>query len=396
MASLDGPLAAKLMAELPPGDVRRVEAELDRLDEIDPAERAAVLAEFRGAVGQHGAAQPWPESAHEEEDAPSRRSVGGVEADFSAESEAAADAPPSARKAPATPANPLESAAPATIAQLLADEHPQTVAIILSRLSEERAGDVFALLDPELQTIALDRLAALDEADAEALMEVERQLTDRLTAHQRDQARMAAGANLALRMLAKTDPARRATLLTRLSLGGAAHAVADDSDPDDGAAPDVDARGNVSAPPTAKPATVRGRLLAALGRHPVAATPVAPQGGSVEVDADADELEFSDVSATLPSAAELCARLASLQPHALAAALGVVGERTAQLALVASGSPLVNRLTARLPRRQATALKKQLATVGPTSLAELCAAQARVLGVAEQLTDSDRNHQAAA
>lgn len=390
VASLDGALAAKLLADLSPEEVRRVEEELDRLDDIDPTERATVLAEFRGAVGQRGLAPPPSDSAAPNkppQESP-KTSVDdrGVEANFSAESEAAADQPAPLRNAPAKPAGPLETAEPATIAELLAAEHPQTIAIFLSRLDEAKAGDVFALLSPELQSDALDRLATLDEADPDALQEVERQFLDRLAARQREQARMAAGASLALKMLSRTDPQRRATLLTRLSLPGA---TAVDEEP---ALEAAEANAGDPAPQSA-PATertsLRRRLFSAIGRTASFRT-------RDEHAAAVPQLEEETAPAdNLPTASELTARLTKLEPAALAAALAAAGQRTAQLALVASGDPLLKRLSARLPRRQTAALKKQLAAIGPTSLTELCSAQARVLGIAEQLEAPAAPRQAA-
>lgn len=389
MASLDGPLAARLLSELSPGDLRQVEEQLNRLHEIEPDERAAVLAEFRSAVGQRTAlrdASPPPQEDRPEPSAGRDRSgeVSGVVANFSAESEAAADRPAHPATVPTRPAGPLETAAPATIAELLAAEHPQTVAVILSRLDETRAGDVFALFSPDLQSDALDRLASLDEADPEALGEVERQLVDRLIAHQREQDRMAAGASLALKMLAKTDPRRRAALLTRLSLPGAELIDGESQESP------VDEPAASTAGASDRPPSLRRRLLAAVGR-----TASRQARGERLVEARSAAMEQPE-SADVPDVSELTRRLLALEPGALAAALAASGSRTAQLALAASGDPLLRRLATRLPRRQLSALRKQLASTGPTSLTELCRAQARVLALAEQLQQAPLAEPAAA
>ena len=67
----------------------------------------------------------------------------------------------------------LEWMSAAAIAQLLRDEHPQIIAIVLSYLDSEQAGEVLSLLEPDLRTDVVMRIANLDDVQQSALAEIE-------------------------------------------------------------------------------------------------------------------------------------------------------------------------------------------------------------------------------
>ncbi|MBX3434194.1 MAG: hypothetical protein KF847_12800 [Pirellulales bacterium] len=371
VASLDGPLADQLLAQLSPADGRRVEEQLQRLNEIDPDEREQVLAEFRGAVVRR-------ETFAATSDSGSSERIDGVEAEFSAESEAAALKPATMLALrTSTRRGPLDRAEPTEIANLLASEHPQTVALVLTRLDEEQASAVFALLAPELQTETVDRLANLDAADAEILTEIEQQLARRLEDRQQRQARMAAGGALAMKMLAKTPPDRRAALLARISRpcdGGTQASIASEQDL---------AAGRETFPTAVPPASAsEGRLNRLRDRLRTAVRlPRRERRREGALETNESRIAEETVPDELPPS-EITAALLRLDASQIAAALGRVDDRTARLALAASGNELLNRLAARLPRRQAAALRRRVAEVGPATLAEFVAAQRAVLAAA--------------
>ncbi len=60
-----------------------------------------------------------------------------------------------------------------SIAELVQDEHPQIVALITSYLDFGLASDVLSLLEPELQSDVILRIATLETVDPEALRELE-------------------------------------------------------------------------------------------------------------------------------------------------------------------------------------------------------------------------------
>ena len=60
-----------------------------------------------------------------------------------------------------------------SIAELVQDEHPQIVALIVSYLDYGLASDVLGLLDINLQSEVITRIATLEMVDPEALKELE-------------------------------------------------------------------------------------------------------------------------------------------------------------------------------------------------------------------------------
>ena len=61
-----------------------------------------------------------------------------------------------------------------SIAELVQDEHPQIVALIVSYLDYGLASDVLGLLDINLQSEVITRIATLEMVDPEALKELEK------------------------------------------------------------------------------------------------------------------------------------------------------------------------------------------------------------------------------
>jgi flagellar motor switch protein FliG len=76
----------------------------------------------------------------------------------------------------------LEWMSAAAIAQLLRDEHPQIIAIVLSYLDSEQAGEVLSLLEPELRTDVVMRIANLDDVQQSALAEIEALIANKSSA----------------------------------------------------------------------------------------------------------------------------------------------------------------------------------------------------------------------
>lgn len=60
-----------------------------------------------------------------------------------------------------------------SIAELVQDEHPQIVSLIVSYLDFSLASDVLSLLEPDLQSEVILRIATLETVDPEALRELE-------------------------------------------------------------------------------------------------------------------------------------------------------------------------------------------------------------------------------
>ena len=57
------------------------------------------------------------------------------------------------------------------LARVIADEHPQAIALVLASIAPAQAARIVTTLQPSLQSEALNRIARLDDASSEAMVE---------------------------------------------------------------------------------------------------------------------------------------------------------------------------------------------------------------------------------
>ena len=118
----------------------------------------------------------------------------------------------------ATPFDFLSGAEDQRLAQLLRGERPPTVALVLSHLPVERAGEVLSRFAPAMQLEVIRRLADLDNADPEAVREVERALESRWSRQFGGCSGPAVGGPDAVaKILAACDSSNRGRILTNLA-----------------------------------------------------------------------------------------------------------------------------------------------------------------------------------
>jgi flagellar motor switch protein FliG len=338
VASIDEALAEQMLDSLPASEATKILAEVDRLGEIDPDEQRDVLDEFRRA----GRRENEPANA--------------VEFTYSAPQPVTIEPLVVSQTQPATPADDAAAAAEAAlIADLLSAEHPQTIAVALSRMAHDQGAAVFAVLAPALQGEVLERLANLQITDESAVTDLETELHQRIELQRQRRTRAAAGAEMARRIVAKTAPTQRDSLLARLAPSDA-HLT--------------------TAPADSVPATLSEQqtleLQAAIqqARELVAAQEdlFDDDHGSFEAwtdgPADSDDFVVQFDSALLR-------------------ALQVADERTVQLALACSSERFLRRVAAKLPRAAAARLRMAVRAIGPTRLIDLRAAQHELLYLAE-------------
>jgi len=360
ISSLEESLAEQMLQTLPPREAEKVLAEVDRLGAIDAEEVEDVLQEFRTA-GRRG-----------------RTSASTVEFTYSAPPAAAQireQATNVAVNSAAAEAAAAQGDADAALtAELLANEHPQTIAAALSRLGHERGAAVFASLPASLQAEVLDRVANLEPADEDIVAELETQLQRRIDQHRQRRERAASAAELARRMLEKTAPAQRASLLARLSLADPTTATSAETMPAQEAVP-VALQAQVLATAVRRAKSPAPAIESLLGQAAPAEswTDDPPPPGST-VAPPALEAVLDDGSIELES----------LSDRALLEALRLADERTVQRALAASSENFLNRVAGKLPRRQAARLRKLVRSLGPTRLAELREAQHELLRIARE------------
>jgi flagellar motor switch protein FliG len=357
VASIDEALAEQMLDSLPASEATKILAEVDRLGEIDPDEQRDVLDEFRRA----GRRDNEPANA--------------VEFTYSAPQPVAFEQTAVAVSTAATPADDAAAAAEAAlIAELLSAEHPQTIAVALSRMAHDQGAAVFAVLAPALQGEVLERLANLQITDESAVTDLETELHQRIELQRQRRTRAAAGAEMARRIVAKTAPTQRDSLLARIS-------------PRD---PQLSAGPTESVPATlSEQQTLELQTAIQQARELVAAQEelLDEDHGSFEAwtdgPADGDDFVVPFDSALLEDRSRDLERLSDA---ALLRALQAADERTVQLALACSSERFLRRVAAKLPRAAAARLRMAVRSIGPTRLIDLRVAQHELLYLAEQAT----------
>ena len=362
VASLDERLAEQMLDNLPVAEAERILEEVERLGEIDADEQRDVLDEFRRA-GRSG-----------------RETSPGVEFTYSAPQPLPAKpvAEPVVSEDELRASEAAKAAEAALIAELLSVEHPQTIAVALSRMDHEQGAAVFADLPPALQSDVIDRLANLQITDETAVSELQTELQERIAIQRLRRERAAAGAEMARKIVAKTAPSQRDTLLARLS-------------PLDAAAAKQASLGAV-----AESAVSAEQVLDIESAIRVARELVSAQDESAEYqeadgfEAWADDGEDDRNVLPMEFSEEMLADrsrdLESLSDAALLRALQQVDELTVYRALACSSEKFFRRVASKLPRRAASQLRQSVRSIGPTRLIEMRAAQHLLLQLAEQTT----------
>jgi len=352
IASLDDALAERMLTEMPAADAQAVRHVVESLEEVDPEEEREIVEEFqlstRTAV------------THDTE---------GVELDASLlariEQQDFTDCqdPVEGRRSPLTELTDDEAA---TIVDTLSREHPQTVAVVISRLDQAAAAKILCLLSPNLQVEVLERVAELDPADQQSLQVVESHLEQWINQQRQRKERMAAGAELAHRILRGTSQADRTAILTRL----------------DGRNPQLAARfgQNTEISESAMesqslPSSTRVRkTFRSTASYRSAAKAVTPPKAN----------QVPELHATMSS--DPLAELERLDDAALMEAITLSDRQVVTLALAGASDALMNRIVRRLPRRQAKEFRKRLRDIGPTRLSDMLSAQHELALKARQLT----------
>ena len=363
VASLDQRLAEQMLDNLPVPEAERILEEVERLGEIDADEQRDVLDEFRRA-GRSG-----------------REASAGVEFTYSAPQ------PPVVVKPVATPVvseeeqravEAAKAAEAALIAELLSVEHPQTIAVALSRMDHDQGAAVFADLPPALQSDVIDRLANLQITDETAVSDLQTELQERIQIQRQRRERAAAGAEMARKIVSKTTPTQRDTLLARLS-------------PRDVAAAKLASLTGGSESPTFVEQTLDIESAIRVARELVGAQDESlNQESGFEAWADDGDDDGNLLPLELPATMleDRSRELESLDDAALLRALRHADEQTVYRALACSSDKFLARVASKLPRRAAGQLRQAVRSIGPTRLIEMRAAQHLLLHLAERATSA--------
>lgn len=223
----------------------------------------------------------------------------------------------------------LHESSPSVLAPLLQREHPQTVAVVVSHLPPERAARVLGALPPALQAEVARRLIDLEQADPEILREVERGLETWLSEQARSVERRSAGMTALNNILAAADREVTQDIIDNLRVHDRQLA-------------------SRLAPATKRPTFVQEPQPAAM--------------------------TFADV--------------AELDDASLALVLRTAASEIVLLALAGAPATFVERVTRRLPPREARILRHSLDNMGPTRLSDMEEAQRQLADIASQLEET--------
>lgn len=198
VSALDADSADALLDRLPPNQAGMIRRMLVELFDIDPREQEVLMAEFVG--------RPNGNSANGD----AAVADGGVSLELSSP---AADVV----KRPSPTFRFLHEAADEDLRELLKGERPQTVAVVVSHLPSQRAAEVLGMLPDALQADVMQRLARLDETDAEVLADVEKTLEQRFRRRLPADAGRLAGVGAVKGILDDASPDQRRSLLSKIA-----------------------------------------------------------------------------------------------------------------------------------------------------------------------------------
>ncbi len=335
VACLDDELAQRLLGRLSPGQSALLRRVLRGLGPVSDRERDATIVEFFRVRPMH-----------------SVDAAGGVELDQSLAQRLGEVSHTETRNE----FDFLANTNPQQLTELLQNERPQTIAVVLANLDADHAAEVIAQLNPAVQVDVMGRLTQLNETDGDSLRAVGAQLQAWLQA-QEPPSDHDAGVAAAQRILASMQPQQRSTLLGHVDQQ------------------DRRLAGRLQPPrPPAPQAPLR----------PVSGIELAPQSTQVTRGAATDRLP-SEPRLANPTAAVAFDQLNELDSASLTAILRRVTPEVVILALAGADQRLVDRVASLLPVHEATKLRREIASLGPTRLSDVEMAQGKITREAEEL-----------
>ena len=342
--SLPPEAAATLIGRLSAEEAASLRASIAALGDVDADERSGVADAIRGASSESD--QTVLESD-------------GVELRIDSIATPPDAAPPDA--APTDPFRLLKDADPAAIASYLAGEQSRAAALVLSYLDPEVASAVLDEYSDERQAQLLTQMSRLGEADPGTIRIIAADLTEWVR-QKGDERRLRSDRLAVVRgVLSATSGERRRRLAARIAKSD----------------PTTAARLGLSKE---KPSGEPGASATAAQRKP---TPVADAPGSPSpTGAPSPALAFDD--------------LERLDGKDLVAALGRIGGRAAVLALAGASENLLRRVEGALAKKSAKQMRRRIAALGQTTLAEVEASQRALAAEAEKIVVARRVKRVAA
>lgn len=389
IATLDTRTADALLDKMAPESADQVRRMIMEMDEVDPSEQDEVVREF---FQQAGGKETRAENDGVE------LSIGGA----IPEPAGIFPVPVTVEPVP-RPFAFLREVRTGALARLLEHQHPQLVAVVTAHLPPAQAAELVRQLAPRTQADVLRRVAELDLADQEVLADIERELErllgDELRASRNRQAGLAtlstileaAGdakqdlwnnlsrhhQDLASQLPEKAFQTTSSARPSRSSASGSRSETAHRAAARGDSAPSATAgrrsaatatSAGIPSTPVRSPAKSTAPLPAARTTRRPAETGAAASDESQPTGAS---VSFEDLAAL--SDADWATLIRESEPAVVL------------LALTGASESLLQRVTRRLPRREAQALRTRLQQTGPLRLSDIEHAQLRLAQLASRL-----------
>jgi flagellar motor switch protein FliG len=194
LLSLDKPLAAAVLAQLPKSQVEAVTLEIAKLNDVTREQQDAVLTEFSKLAA---------ERTHIER--------GGLEfandlLQQSLGKDGAGEILENVRQSMSSvPFGFLQKAGADNLLTFIVEEHPQTIALIMSHLPGQMAADLLSGLPSNKQLEVIRRIANMEQTSPEVVRDVEASLERRMTSTFNQQMENAGGVTTVAQILNVTD-----------------------------------------------------------------------------------------------------------------------------------------------------------------------------------------------
>jgi flagellar motor switch protein FliG len=194
LLSLEKPVAAEVLSQLPRDQVERVMLEIARMDDVSRDQLEGVLDEFRETIleqvpmerGGINFANELLEQSLGKEGAGAilenvRQSINSVPFSF------------------------LQKAGAENLLTFISEEHPQTIALIMSHMPASMSAEVLAGLPSNKQLEVVRRVATMEQTSPEVISDIERTLKLRMTSLFNQNTEKAGGIAAVAQILNVTD-----------------------------------------------------------------------------------------------------------------------------------------------------------------------------------------------
>lgn len=205
LLSLEKPLAAEVMSQLPKQMVETVTLRIAQLEDVSREKQEQVFEEFQSATQ---VSMPIERGGLEFANDLLQQSLGADGASAILENVR--------QTMSSVPFGFLQKAGVDNLLTFIVEEHPQTIALILSHASPQLAAEVLSGLPPDKQIEVIRRIARMEQTNPEVVREVEASLESRMKSTFNQSTESAGGVNAVAQILNVADRTTNKTILDNL------------------------------------------------------------------------------------------------------------------------------------------------------------------------------------